>query len=106
MGDDGSPLGDNLKETDSRGKKYAYSLVHMGGLRPFGRECFAPDGISGYGGGEEIQFFPATGTPTLAQYLVFQVYRDRVVFYIRNTGTREGYHRAEKLREYTVYFAS
>ena len=106
IGDTGSPLGDNLEETDSLGKEYAYSLVHMGGLRPFGREYFDSDGIRGYGGRERVGYYTATGTPKLAQFLVFEVYEDRVVFHIRNTGTQEGYHRDEKLREYTVYFVS
>ena len=45
------PLGNNRSETDSRGKTYAYSLVHMGGLRPFGLQYFEKDGIEGFGGG-------------------------------------------------------
>jgi len=97
------PLGNNLNETDSRGKTYAYSLVHMGGLRPFGLQYFEKDGIDGFGGGNERKYFPHTATPTLAQYLVFEVYEDKVVFHIRNTGTHELYHRNDKLTEYTVY---
>jgi hypothetical protein len=57
----------------------------------------------GYGGASEEKYYFMTATPTLAQYLVFDVYSDRVVFYIRNTGTRENYHRDDKLKEYTVY---
>lgn len=97
------PIGDNLRETDSRGKEYACSLVHMGGLRPFGRQYFDTDGMSGYGGEETVSYHPSTATPTLAQYLVFEVYPDRVVFYIRNTGTHEHYRQSDVLKEYTVY---
>ena len=97
------PLGDNLREEDSCGKEYAYTFVHMGGLRPFGRQYFESDGMKGYGGEDKLQYFPTTATPTLAQFLVFEVYEDRVVFHIRNTGTHEQYHRDDKLKEYTVY---
>ncbi|MBQ9995145.1 MAG: hypothetical protein IJP32_02135, partial [Clostridia bacterium] len=99
------PLGNNRSETDSRGKTYAYSLVHMGGLRPFGLQYFEKDGIEGFGGGNERKYFPHTANPALAQYLVFEVYEDRVVFHIRNTGTYENYTRNDKLAEYTVYLA-
>ncbi len=97
------PIGNNLNERDSRGKKYAYSFVHMGGLRPFDSKYFEDDGREGYGGEKELKYFPNTATPTLAQFLVFEVYRDRVVFYVRNTGTHELYNRKDKLEEYTVY---
>lgn len=97
------PLGDNLQEKDSLGKQYAFSLVHMGGLRPFGRQYFEDDGLEGYGGEKERKYYPSTATPTLAQYLVFEVYEDRVVFHIRNTGIHEDYHRKDKLEAYTVY---
>ena len=99
------PLGNNLNEKDSRGKEYAYSLVHMGGLRPFGLQYFEKDGMEGFGGGKEKKYHPHTATPTLAQFLVFEVYEDRVVFHIRNTGTHELYHRNDRLAEYTVYLA-
>ena len=102
--DTGMPLGDNLGEFDSRGKEYDYTFVHMGGLRPFGREYFEEDGLTGYAGGTELKYQPNTGTPRLAQYLVFEVFEDRVVFHIRNTGTHELYHKDDKLKEYTVYF--
>ena len=105
LDDDDKPLDANLQATDSRGKEYAYSLVHMGGLRPFGRQYFETDGMSGYGGEAEQSYHPGTATPTLAQYLVFELYSDRVVFHIRNTGTHEHYHREDKLKEYTVYLA-
>ena len=104
IGDDQLPVSDNLKEIDSAGKEYAYSFVHMGGLRPFAPQYYEEDGISGYGGGTELQHFPATATPKLAQYLVFEVYEDRVVFHIRNTGTLENYEQKDKLKEYTVYY--
>lgn len=97
------PLGDNRKEKDSHGKKYAYTLVHMGGLRPFGRQYFENDGMEGFGGEKERKYYPHTATPNLAQYLVFEVYEDRVIFHIRNTGTHEHYHRNDKLEAYTVY---
>ncbi len=102
---DGKPLDANLKEKDSHGKEYAYSFVHMGGLRPFGRQYFKQDGLTGYGGETEPKYHSGTATPTLAQYLVFEVYPDRVVFHIRNTGEYEGYHRDDKLEAYTVYLS-
>ncbi|MEE1043823.1 MAG: metallophosphoesterase, partial [Clostridia bacterium] len=71
INNDDLPLDNNLKETDSCGKEYAYSLVHMGGLRPFGRQYFEEDGISGYAGEKELQYYPSTATPALAQFLVF-----------------------------------
>ncbi len=100
----GMPLGNNLGQTDSRGKEYAYTFVHMGGLRPFGKQYFEADGTSGYGGGDVSVYHPGTATPTLAQYLVFEVYEDRVVFHIRNAGSCEHYSRADLLKPYTVYF--
>ena len=103
LDDQNKPLDDNLKEIDSQGKEYAYSLVHMGGLRPFGRQYFDTDGMSGYGGKDKVEYHPSTATPTLAQFLVFEVYGDRVVFHIRNTGKYENYDQKDKLREYTVY---
>ena len=93
----------NLSATDSKGKDYEFTFVHMGGLRPFDRSLYEEDGLTGYGGDSELKYFIPTGTPKLAQYLVFEVYEDRVVFYIRNTGTLEGYRKEDKLKEYTVY---
>jgi len=104
IGDRELPIDSNLKENDSLGKEYEYSFVHMGGLRPFGKQFFEEDGIRGYGGEKELKPFPSTATPKLAQYLVFEVYQDRVVFYIRNTGTLENYSQKDKLKEYTVYY--
>ena len=98
------PIGDNLNEKNSRGKEYAFSIVHMGGLRPYEEEYFEDDGDSGYGGLEEYTYYPKTATPTLAQFLVFEVYSDRVVFHIRNTGSHELYNKNDKLEEYTVFF--
>ena len=43
----------------------------------------------GYDGRKEGRCFVCTGTPKLAQYLVFEVYENKVVFYIRNTGDLE-----------------
>ena len=103
IGADGIPVSDNLSEENSLGKEYEYSFVHMGGLRPFGREYFETDALSGYGGEEKFALHPGTATPTLAQYLVLEVYEDRVVFNIRNTGTRENYRKEDKLKPYTVY---
>lgn len=97
------PLSDNLQETDSRGKAFACTFAHMGGLRPFSGAYFEEDGLTGYGGESEKRYYFATATPTLAQYLVLEVYRDRVVFHIRNTGTHPDYHRNDKLKAYTVY---
>ena len=104
IGKNGMPLDANLSDTDSRGKDYCFSLVHMGGLRPFGAEYFEEDGICGYGGEKEIAHYPTTATPTLAQYLVFEIYPDRAVFRIRNTGSLEHYKQTDKLKEYTVFF--
>ena len=97
------PLDDNLNNLDSFGKKYSYSFVHMGGLRPFASGFFEKDGVYGYGGENQIQYYPCTGTPTLAQYLVFEVYKDRVVFTIRNAGSCLGYSINDKLKKYIVY---
>lgn len=98
------PIGDNRHEIDSRGKEYEYTFVHMGGLRPFGNKYFDEDGVSGYGGEAESQFYLKTATPLLAQYMVFEVYEDRIVFHIRNTGKYEGYSVEDIPAEYTVYF--
>jgi len=98
------PIDQNLKETDSMRKEYEYSFVHMGGLRPFDKQFFEKDGISVYDGEKEIEYYPGTATPKLAQYLVFEVYQDRVVFYVRNTGTFENYSQKDKPKEYTVYY--
>lgn len=100
---EGKPLGDNLGEKDSAGKQYAYTFVHMGGLRPFGSAYFENDGMTGYGGLKDAQFYVATGTPTLAQYLVFEVYDEKVVFYMRNAGSAKDYDIKDTLKEYTVY---
>ncbi len=100
----GMPIDSNLGEIDSRDKDYDFSIVHMGGLRPFGREYFEDDGLTGYGGEEKSAYHPGTATPTLAQYLSFEVFSDRAVFHIRNTGSRDGYRQEDKPREYTVYF--
>lgn len=97
------PLDANLKEESSLGKSYAFSLVHMGGLRPFNKIYFEDDGLEGYGGEKEKKYFPNTATPKLAQFLVFEVYEDRVVFHIRNTGNHELYNVKDKLKGYTVY---
>ena len=102
----GVPIGVNLNETDSKGKNYAYTFVHMGGLRPFKEESFQNDGLVGYGGGKVQQYFVGTGTSRLAQYLVFEVFKDRVVFHIRNTGDMQGYTQEDKLKEYIVYLVS
>ena len=101
--DENLPIDMNLTATDSKGKDYEFTFVHMGGLRPFDRSLYEEDGLTGYGGDSELKYFIPTGTPKLAQYLEFEVYEDRVVFYIRNTGTLEGYRKEDKLKEYTVY---
>jgi hypothetical protein len=103
IGTDCKPLDANLASTDSRGKEYEYTFVHMGGLRPFGKQYFDQDGLTGYGGESEPKYHSGTATPRLAQFMVFEVYSDRVVFHIRNTGDYAGYHRDDKLKEYTVY---
>ncbi len=104
INDKNLPLDSNLKSENSSGKEYEFTLVHMGGLRPFGKQYFEGDGLTGYGGGTEPKYHSGTATPTLAQYMVLEVYPDRAVFHIRNTGTYEGYHRDDKLVPYTVYF--
>lgn len=101
---DGKPLNANLAEENSKGKDYDYTFVHMGGLRPFNAKYFKHDGITGYGGNEEKQYFIATGTPLLAQYLVIEIYDDKAVFTIRNAGELENYSRADELKPYEVYF--
>ena len=104
VGQDLHTIDANLSHTDSSAyPDYAYCLVHMGGLRPFHVDEFEPDGRVGFGGTSERQYFPHTGTPKLAQYLVIEVYEDRVVFQIRNTGSLEGYTRSDKPAPYTVY---
>ena len=59
--------------------------------------------MTGFGGEKEQKYHPNTATPTLAQFMVFELFEDRVVFHIRNTGTHEDYHRDDRLKEYTVY---
>ncbi len=98
------PLNYNMEEMNSIGKEYAYTFVHMGGLRPFSAKYFLDDGLVGYGGNVDKQYQPKTGTPTLAQYLVFEIYDDRVVFFIRNAGSDIDYSVENKLKEYIVYF--
>lgn len=100
---DKQPIDYNLKEKDSAGKEYEYSFVHMGGLRPFGKDYFETNGLTGFGGKTEKAYHLCTATPTLAQFLVFEVYDDCVVFYIRNAGTHENYDQKDKLEKYTVY---
>ena len=97
------PLDANLQSKNSLGKEYAYSLVHMGGLRPFNEIYFENDALEGYGGLKEKKLYPHTATPLIAQFLVFELYSDRVVFHIRNTGEHELYNKKDKLQEYTVY---
>ncbi len=104
IGDDGVPIDNNLMQTDSLGKEYAYSFVHMGGLRPFGREYYEEDGMSGYGGEAEFKHHPGTATPKLSQFLVFEIYEGKVIFHIRNTGSLKNYEQKDKLKGYTVYF--
>lgn len=99
-----NPLSNNYGQKDSRGKKYCYSLVHMCGLRPFEVENFDTDGLTGYGGLKEKQYYPHTGTPLFAQYLVFEVFKDRVVFYVRNAGKKQGFTALDKPAPYTVFF--
>lgn len=101
----GAPLNANLNVKTSPAEPYDYSFVHMGGLRPFGAQYFENDGLEGYGGYAEKSYYPHTATPKLAQYLVFEVYSDRVVFYIRNAadGIPE-YTQNDKPLCYTAYF--
>lgn len=103
LDDNNTPLDANLESENSKGLEYAYSLVHMGGLRPFWEEHFKDDALEGYGGSDEKRLYPHTGTPLIAQFLVFELYPDRVVFHIRNAGEHELYHKKDKLKEYTVY---
>ena len=98
------PIDKNLSSSDSLGKEYSCTFVHMGGLRPFGNQYFENDALTGYGGTDIPELHPGTATPTLAQYLVFEIYEDRVVFHIRNAGTLDGYRVTDKLKPYTVFF--
>ena len=98
------PLDINLDSLDNRGKEYDYTFVHMGGLRPFGAENFLHDGLTGYGGKKEKEFYLYTGTPTLAQYLVFVADDEKATFYIRNTGSNPGYTPEDKPKPYVVYY--
>lgn len=101
----GAPLGANLQKQRSPEQPYDYTFVHMGGLRPFGKQYFHDDGLTGYGGEAQKAYHPGTATPKLAQYLVLEVYSDRAVFYIRNAADGiEGYTQADKPLCYTVYY--
>lgn len=109
MDDAAKPLDANLSSLDNKAcAPYAFTLVHMGGLRPFWHpdvEYFKNDGLTGFGGRyDKERYYPATGTPRLAQYMVFDVYDDRVIFRIRNTGDMDGYSVADKPADYTVFF--
>ncbi len=99
-----NPLSNNFGQDNSSGKQYCYTLVHMCGLRPFDVKNFDMDGLTGYGGLKEKQYYPHTGTPLFAQYLVFEVYDDRAVFYVRNAGKKPGFAIDDKLAPYTVFF--
>ena len=79
------------------------TLVQMGGLRPFKPINFENDGLTGYGGGSEKVYHFATGTCKLSQYLVFEVFNDRVRFSLRNTGNLENYEKEFKPKEYDVF---
>lgn len=105
LGKDFKPVG-NFTAISSSNEvpDYEYSIVHMGGLRPFKRQYFAEDGLTGYGGMKEKQYYYATATPRIAQYSVIEIFSDRVVFYIRNTGDFENYSVDDKPKPYTVYF--
>lgn len=104
INDENKPISNNLNECNSIGKEFSYTFVHMGGLRPFASKYFNSDGLVGFGGESEKKYDVSTGTPKLSQYLVFEVYEDRVVFNIRNTGDLEGYTQQDELQEYIVYF--
>ena len=75
----------------------------MCGLRPFDVENFDTDGLTGYGGLKEKQYYPHTGTPLFAQYLVVEVFKDRAVFYVRNAGKKQGFTVDDKLTPYAVF---
>ena len=100
------PIDNNAGQTDSlRLPEYAFSLVHMGGLRPFNAENFENDGIWGYGGEAEYKFFPKTATPKFAQYIVLEIDEEKVVFHIRNAGSLDGFAMGKDIpAPYTVYF--
>ena len=78
------------------------TLVQMGGLRPFNSIYFENDGLSGFGGGKEKEYHFATGTCKISQYLVFEVFEDRVRFYLRNTGNIKNYDKEFKPKEFDV----
>ena len=79
------------------------TLVQMGGLRPFNPIYFENDGLTGYGGKNKKEYYFATGTCKLSQYLVFEVFDDRVRFYLRNTGNLKGYEKEFKPKEFDVF---
>lgn len=100
-----SPISPNFENENSLSyDDYDFTLVHMGGLRPFDwNENFEKDGLFGYGGLKEKTYYPQTGTAKLAQYLVFELFEDRVVFHIRNAGNKAGYSTKDIPVPYTVY---
>ena len=104
LDEDAKPLDCNRQAVNSLHKHYAFTFVHMGGLRPFGAEYFYQDGFFGLGGAEVASYQKRTGTPKLAQYMVFEVYEDKVVFYVRNAGDLQEYTPNDKPQEYTVFF--
>ena len=79
------------------------TLVQMGGLRAFNPDSFEKDGLTGYGGDSEKAYHFSTGTCKLSQYLVFEVFNDRVRFSLRNTGNLENYEKEFKPQEYDVF---
>lgn len=104
INEDNMPIDNNLNGSNSKNKEFSYTFVHMGGLRPFSSKYYNSDGVEGFGGLSEKKYYISTGTPKISQYLVFEVYEDRVVFNMRNTGDLEGYSQQDKLKEYIVYF--
>ena len=109
MDENAKPLDENLASLDNKNcAPYDFTLVHMGGLRPFWHpeiEYFKNDGLTGFAGRtDKERYYPATGTPRLSQYMVFDIYDDRVVFRIRNTGDMENYSVEDKPLDYTVFY--
>ncbi len=90
------------------GTDVSFHTVHMGGLRPFKTdtpfEYFEKDGLVGQlPGMEGEQYYEATGTPKISQYLLIDTFDDRVVFSYRNAGSLAGFTVQDKPKSYTVY---
>ncbi len=85
-------------------EKRFFTAVWMGGFRlDYNKEDFNNDALFGYGGYTKKQFFPTTATPKLSQGMYIEVFPDRVVFTMKNFGTKKGFETGTQLEPYTVY---